>query len=193
MKLARAAIVGFLLVAGPARADPSAPADLSDPIVRAGGVLTLDASLPAPGPSLAQRLAAQLERLRAEVSRRDRTLERLREEGRLAHVGTPEELERYRQRELAAMRRDGLVEELELSRLGSGLDTGERTRARGELERARHRLELTRAIDRVLERVAFERRLAHLDRTLARKRAAELRLQSPGALRSFVSPPSGVR
>ncbi len=111
----------------------------------------------APQETLAQRLVRQLERIEVERALLAPSREQRVREAELSLRGTGQDLERYRRRALAEDAREALVEDLELSWL-----TG--AAPRGKTARILRRVELRRSIDRVLQRVALERRVQALER-----------------------------
>ena len=125
----------------------------------AHGVEELVEATRVPRETLAQRLARQLERIEAESALLTPSRERRLREAELSMRGTPRDLERYRRRALAEDARHALLEDLELSRLTGAAPHGKAARILG-------RIELSRSIDRILRRVALERRVQGLERAL---------------------------
>ncbi len=144
-------------------------------------VEALGESLRPPSGGLAKRLRRQLDRLEAEAeaARAAVHAQRRVDEAALGLRANRGDLERYRRRELADMARAELLEDLEWRLQRGSLRGGV---SRSELERVRYRIDLRRAVDRVVERIGLERRVRELDRTRLRREAGQHRYQrsTPG-------------
>ncbi len=144
-------------------------------------VEALGESLRPPSGGLAERLRRQLDRLEAEAEagRAAVHAQRRVDEAALSLRANRRDLERYRRRELADMARAELLEDLEWRLQRGSLRGGV---SRSELERVRYRIDLRRAVDRVVERIGLERRVRELDRTRLRREAGQHRYQrsTPG-------------
>ncbi len=139
----------------------------------AHGVEQLVEATRSPPLTLARRLAFQLERIEAERVLLAPNRERRVREAELSLRGSGPDLERYRRRALAEDANDALVEDLELARLTGAAPLGRTTRLL-------RRIELRRSIDRVLRRVALERRVQGLERSLERRGSRGIRPHAPG-------------